>query len=59
MGPEPCSSTNTEKEAIGAEEESGSWTRARARERAWEEGRVSGVGGHEAGEHSPAAEMMT
>ena len=46
-------------------EESRSWTRASgsegagARERAWEEGRVSGVGGHEAREHSPVAEMMT
>ena len=56
------SSTNIKKEAISTEE---SWTRASgsegagARERAWGEGRVSGVGGHEAGEHSPAAEMMT
>ena len=56
------SSTNIKKEAISTEE---SWTRASgsegavARERAWGKARVSGLAGHVAGEHSPAAEMMT
>ena len=56
------SSTNIKKEAISTEE---SWTRASgsvgavARERAWGKARVSGMAGHVAGEHSPAAEMMT